>query len=90
MNEIPKVDPELRKAIAREAGDFVEDRVFNLACRSLHAQWYGQLMTDGLPKKQVLDLVSRLRALEAIPARLRSMAKDEELAQRGHHAGGRR
>lgn len=83
MNEIPKVDPELRKAISREAGDFVEDRVFTLAIRALHQQYYGQLMNDGLKKSQVLDLVAKLRALEAIPARLRSMAKDEEIAQHG-------
>lgn len=89
MNEIPKVDPELRKAISREAGDFVEERVFTLALRALHAQYYGELMRDGLKKSRVLELRAKLAALEEIPMRLRSMAKDEELAQRGHHGRGR-
>lgn len=89
MNDIPKVDPELRKALSREADELTDNRAFNLAMRALHATWYNELMSDGLTDSKVLELVAKLRALEAIPMRLRSMAKDEEIAQRGHHAFGR-
>jgi hypothetical protein len=81
-----KTNPELIKALAREAKDVLEDRVFTTAVRALHAQWYGELLATSDPDKMG-NLVAKLQALEAIPQMLRHFMDSEKMAQnRGTNA----
>ncbi len=89
VEPIKKADADLVKALAREAKDLLDDRVFTTATRALHAQWYGELMspaTNDVAKQT--ELIAKLRALEAIPQMLRHFIDSEKMAQsRGTHAG---
>jgi hypothetical protein len=89
VEPIKKADPELIKALAREAKDVLDDRAFTTATRALHAQWYGELMTPNMNDvAKLTELVAKLRTLEAIPQMLRHLMDSEKMAQqRGSHAG---
>jgi hypothetical protein len=87
MTEAPKrADPELVKALAREASAMLDDRVFTTAVRALHAQWYGELIAAGSEPTKVLELVAKLRALEAIPQMLKHFVDSATIQQRGSDA----
>jgi hypothetical protein len=89
LNDIPKTDPELIKAVAKEAGQLLENRAFTAAVRTLHKQWLGELLLmDRTDVPKVLDLVAKLQVLEAIPKRLDSMSHDAEFLK-GAHSGRR-
>jgi hypothetical protein len=83
MNEIPRVDSELRKEIAREARSLIEDRAFMQAVADLRKQWHGELMLDATTDEQAKLLRAKMMALEAIPQRLASMMHDDQFGQRG-------
>jgi hypothetical protein len=87
LNDIPKTDPELIKAVAKEAGQLLENRAFTTAVRVLHKQWLGELLIqDRTDVPRVLDLVAKLQVLEAIPQRLNSMSHDAEFLKGAHNA----
>jgi hypothetical protein len=85
MNE--RTNFEEVKARARDARDLIEDRAFLEAVATLRKQWFGELMNATDPP-QILGLVERLKALEAIPQKLASTMRDVEFAPRGNHARG--
>jgi hypothetical protein len=80
------VDPELRKELAREAFDLLQNRIFLQAVADLRKAWFAELMVPGGPTdtpERRQDLVSRLRALEEIPLKLNSYVADEKYAKKG-------
>ena len=68
--EPKKADPELIKALAREARELLDNRAFDTAIRALHTQWYGELIGAGGSTEKTMNLAARLQALEAIPRML--------------------
>jgi hypothetical protein len=84
MNE-QRLNFEEVKARARDARDLIEDRAFLEAVATLRKQWFGELMNATDPP-QILGLVERLKALEAIPQKLASTMRDVEFAPRRNHA----
>ena len=83
MTQPQRADPDLIKALAKDAKDLLEDRAFSTAIRALHAQWYGELIRESQnnPDK-VTELVAKLRALEAIPKMLEHFMASEVMAQK--------
>ena len=77
-----KADPELVKALAREADQVLESRAFTTAVRALHAQWYGELL-NAVDPPRVLELVAKLKALEGIPLMLKHFMTTQDMAARG-------
>jgi hypothetical protein len=66
---------------AREAKELLGDPAFQRATLALRQQWYAELMTR-TRKREKMELVSRLAALESIPAQLSSYVNSERMAQR--------
>jgi hypothetical protein len=87
---IDRADPEVVKAMAREAKGLLDDRAFTTAIRTLHLQALGELISGSPNVERKESLIAELRVLEAIPRRLASMMHDGEFAQGGGHAAGRR
>lgn len=87
---IPRTDPETIRAQAAASRDLLTHPGFTNAVMALRKQWFGELMNDGLndPPK-VLELVAKLRALEAIPSMLNHFVISESMEKgrsngRGH------
>jgi hypothetical protein len=66
---------------ARDAKTLLGDPAFQRAILALRKQWFGELMTKTRDSEK-LELVSRLAALEGIPAQLSSYVESERMAQR--------
>jgi hypothetical protein len=88
MTQIPRADPEVVKAIGREAKDLLENRAFATAVRTLHKQWLGELIGSQPLADKKDELIAQLRVLEAISQRLTSMVRDADFAQGGQNARG--
>ena len=78
---IAPVDPDIRKALAKDAEGLLGDGAFAIAVKTLRMSWYAELMNDGTEPPKVLELVARLRALEAIPQMLDHLVTSETMAQ---------
>jgi hypothetical protein len=89
MSDIPKTDPELIKAIAKEAGLLLENRAFTSAVRTLHQQLLGELLIEGGSEKKEQDALAQLRLLEKLTRRLSSMSHDAQFLKGAHNAGRR-
>jgi hypothetical protein len=80
------VDPELRKELAREALDLLQNRIFLQAVADLRKTWFAELMVSGgqtdTPERRQ-ELVAKLRALEEIPLKLNGYVSDERYAKKG-------
>jgi hypothetical protein len=88
---LKRADPELVKALARDAGDLLENRAFTAAVRTLHMQLLGELILEGNDAKREQDALAQLRLLEKLTKRLASMMHDQKFAQgaavrTGHNA----
>lgn len=72
---------QLRRELADEAKELMDNRAFKAAILVLRQQFFGELMAskDKLHQDQ---LVAQLKALEAIPGRLESLMLDERMAQK--------
>ena len=74
MNEpLKRTPPEVIRALAGGAKDKLADVAFAEAILDLKAQWYAELLAEDDDLKG-RDIKARLKALEAIYARLNSMA----------------
>lgn len=80
MNEIPRVDSQVRAELAREAKELLENRAFIVAKATLHKQWYGELMIAATSEKRE-ELIANLRVLEAIPQMLSNLMVASRVAQ---------
>jgi hypothetical protein len=89
LNDIPKTDPELIKAVAKEAGELLQNRAFAAAVRTLHQQLLGELIVEGSGEKKEQDTLAQLRVLEKLTRRLASMSHDAEFLKGAHSAGRR-
>lgn len=90
MNEIPRVNSDVRKELAREAKDLKDNIAFKAVMERLQRHWYAELINSGSDSQKVLELTCRLRVLEAFPRMLNHLMVSETMAQqRGSH-GGRR
>ena len=78
---IAPVDPDIRKALAKDAEGLLGDGAFAIAIKTLRMQWYAELITDGTDASRVLELTARLRALESIPQMLDHLVTSETMAQ---------
>lgn len=78
--------PEERREDARRAKEMVNDPVFGKAVLALHNQWFGELMRASTDPAR-LELVARLKALEAIPHQLVTYITKELVAQKGNRNG---
>jgi hypothetical protein len=83
---IDRADPEVVKAIAREAKGLLDDRAFTTAIRTLHLQCLGELISAHPSAERKEELIAELRVLESLPRRLASMMHDGEFAQGGRDA----
>jgi hypothetical protein len=83
MKEIPRTDPEVLKALARDARELLDNRAFTQAVLDLRKQWVGEWASDATTKEQAELLRAKVMALEAIPQRLASMARNAEFVPRG-------
>jgi hypothetical protein len=81
MNEIPRSDATLRKELADEAKELLDNRAFKTAILVLRQTWFAQLMASKVKTEQD-ELVAMLKALESIPQRLESLILDERMAQK--------
>jgi hypothetical protein len=80
MNEgLQRIDPEVRKADARDARDLLEDRIFSKAINDLHEQALGKLMVCK-KRKEIFELVAQLQALKAVPLQLNHYVNSEKKA----------
>jgi hypothetical protein len=82
MSQPQRTDPELLKAVAREARSLMDDRAFVTAVKSLRYQWEGELFNVRLSDRdQIMDLRARLMALDAIPRMLDHLMQSESMGQ---------
>lgn len=72
---IEKTDPQILKELASEADDLLANRAFDAAIKTLHRQWYGELVNDATDDSKVPNLRAKLQALEAIPQLLRGLMR---------------
>lgn len=80
MNEgLQRIDPEVRKADARDARELLEDRIFGKAVDDLYEQALGKLMICKNAEEK-LELVAQLQALKAIPLQLNHYVNSEKKA----------
>ena len=82
MNDIPRTDPEVLKAFARDARELLDNRAFAQAVLDLRQQWVGEWKLDSTPNKRAKLLRAKVMALEEIPQRLASMAKNAEFVRK--------
>jgi hypothetical protein len=85
MNEIPRVEAEGRRELARDARDLLNDRAFKAACALLRAQWYNELLDSKIDMDKLFELRAKLQVIEAIPAMIQKLVNDETMAQRAGH-----
>jgi hypothetical protein len=87
VNEpLRKSDPQIVKEIAKEAEGLKANRAFVVATQILQKQWYGELLDPKTTDvRKVLELVAKLRALEAIPQMLDHLMTDQVMSLRGQH-----
>ena len=52
---IAPVDPDIRKALAKDAEGLLGDGAFAIAIKTLRMQWYSELITDGTDVSRVLE-----------------------------------
>jgi hypothetical protein len=84
VNEpLKKTDPELIKALAKEAGELMGNLAFRQAILDLRKQWFAEMMGEGLDDLRVRDLRAKLMALEAIPQMLQHFMSSQTMAQKG-------
>ena len=83
MNDIPRTDPELRKALAREAEELLANRAFQAAILALRQVWHAEQMLDATSNKKAKMLRAKMMALEAIPQQLAVFINNEKMAPRG-------
>lgn len=82
MNDILRTDPEIIKALAREATTLMENRAFIAAIGVLKAQWYGELINAS--SADARDTIAiKLQTLEAIPQRLKAIMLDPKFLPKG-------
>jgi len=75
---------------AHQAKMLLEDKAFQWATLELRKRWFGELMAKKGAEEQ-LELVSMLKALEAIPQELAVLINDYKLAVlNATHGAGRR
>jgi hypothetical protein len=85
MNEIPRVEAEDRRELARGARDLLNDPAFKAACALLRTQWYHELIDSKVDWERLTELRAKLQVLEAIPAMIQKLITDETMAQRAGH-----
>jgi hypothetical protein len=78
---IAPADPDLRKALAKDAEGLLGNAAFLIAVKTLRMQWYTELINESDPPK-VLNLAASLRALDAIPQMLDHLVTTETMAQK--------
>jgi hypothetical protein len=79
MNEIPRINPEVRKELARDARDLTNDPAFKAACAILRTQWYNELLDPKLDMSGVYDLRAKLQVLDVFPRILEKLINDEKM-----------
>jgi hypothetical protein len=85
---IERTDPELIKALAKDAGELMGNRAFREALLDLRKQWFAEMMNEGCDDLRVRELRAKMMALEAIPQMLQHFMSSQTMAQREKiHAG---
>jgi hypothetical protein len=87
---IAPADPDLRKALAKDAEGLLADAAFAIAVKTLRMQWYNELIAIENDPPKVLELAAKLRALDAIPQMLDHLMTSEIMAKKREANGGRR
>ena len=77
---IAPVDPDIRKALAKDAEGLLADGAFALAVKTLRMQWYADLL-NATTDEQKLALAAKFQALDAIPQLLDHFVTSETMAQ---------
>ena len=81
VEPLKRADPELTKALAAEASDLLANRAFDTSVLTLRKQWFGELMDpEVVDTMKVMELVFKLRALQAIPQLLDHLVDSEKMA----------
>ena len=79
------IDKEARKETAREAKDLLTNQAFLKAVLACRKRWEDQLIVGAKKRREVDELVYKIRALEEIPGQLASFVRDhEEAMKRGN------
>ena len=87
MNDIKAQDAQVIKELAREAQGLKDNRAFAVACATLKAQWYGELLDPKTDDDGTKRLRAQLIVLEALPRMLDSLIAIQTMAaKRNAHA----
>jgi hypothetical protein len=84
MNEIPRIKPEVRKELARDARTLLDDPAVKAAIALMRAQWYSELLDPKLDMSGVYELRAKLQVLDAFPKLLEKFVNDERIHGRGN------
>jgi hypothetical protein len=79
MNDISKLFER-----AEQARDLKSDPAYQFATAALQAEWSNEILLDQTDDARKLKLIERIKALEAITARLQILMNDYHYRRRAH------